>query len=180
MKKYVAILRGINVGGHRKLLMAGLKTHLTKVGLKNVSTYIQSGNVSFESDLKPNEIENLITFTIKNKYGYNVPVIVRNHKELLALVNGNPYLNSVGGQIELLYVTFFKSVPEKDKVTAFNELTFDGDEFSLMDQHAYLKYMTKSSNSKLSNNIMESRLKVTCTSRNWKTCLKLLEMGVGE
>ncbi|MFT4661397.1 MAG: hypothetical protein ACI8XB_001674 [Patiriisocius sp.] len=111
-------------------------------------------------------------FIVLSAYGfvypkdYNMPVIITDHRQLLALIKGNPYLESVGEQIELLYVTFFKSIPDKEKVNAFNELSFSGDKYTLCDNQAHLKYQTKASNSKLSNNIMESKLKVTCTSRN--------------
>jgi len=82
MNKKIAILRGINVGGKRKILMADLKALCKKLELEQIETYIQSGNLLFNSQLKNSELEDLLEDAIQEKFGFEVPVIVRDSEEL--------------------------------------------------------------------------------------------------
>jgi len=176
MPRYVALLRGINVSGKRKILMKDLRTLCENNNLKNVETYIQSGNVFFTSASKAQNLEKKIKKMILDSYGFDVPVIVRTKEEMKEVVNSNPFLNEVGDAIERLYVTFLGQSPELEKVDLFNKLSFNKDKFQIEKSHVYINYETKASQSKLTNNLLESKLKVSCTSRNWKTTLKILEM----
>ncbi|MCB0749780.1 MAG: DUF1697 domain-containing protein, partial [Ignavibacteriae bacterium] len=90
MNRKIAILRGINVGGKRKILMDDLKSMCEKLGLKNVKTYIQSGNLIFNSDRKNAELENDLEKAITGKFGFDVPVIVRTETELKNSISKNP------------------------------------------------------------------------------------------
>jgi len=176
MPKYVALLRGINVSGKRKILMKDLRELCENNRLKNIETYIQSGNLIFTSSSKADSLEKKIKKMILDHYGFDVPVVVRTKEDIKEIVDSNPYLIEVGESIERLYVTFFKQEPEMEKVKVFNQISFGNDKFSITKNHTYINYETKASNSKLTNNLLESKLKVQCTSRNWKTTLKLLEM----
>src|SRR5690625_2933054 len=90
MNRKIGILRGINVGGKRKILMADLKSLCEELGLKNVTTYIQSGNLIFNSDKPNSELENKLEKAITEKFGFDVPVIVRTEKELESSIRKNP------------------------------------------------------------------------------------------
>jgi len=172
--KYIALLRGINVGSHKRILMADLRALLTKAGFENVETYIQSGNIVLISKKNPVEIEKIVKTEIHNTYGFEVPVVVRNADEWNALFDQNPY--PVQEMLDRIYVTFLHELPDADRMAVFEEMSFDGDVFKRVDKHIFLCFKTKTSNSKLTNNLIESKLKVKATSRNWKTVLKLKEM----
>lgn len=175
MTKYIAILRGINVGGHRKILMADLKLLLNNLGLKECTTYIQSGNVVLSSDLPANEIEKAIKQVIFKKYGFDVPVLVRTKTEIEKVFNNNPFLPKET-DVSLLYVTFLEAIPNKENLEKLNSIQFEDASQHVIGNHVYIRYVTKSSNSKLTNNLIENKLKITATSRNWKTVTKLFEL----
>ena len=176
MKTYIAILRGINVGGKRKILMADLKQLLDENGFENIVTYIQSGNVIFSSDWSVKEIEGLIKQTIFSKYGFDVPVLVRTKNEIKTIFNSNPFL-SKETDINKLYVTFLSEIPSNENLEKLNTIHFSDANYSLVGSQLYICYDTKCSDSKLTNNLIEKKLNVTATSRNWKTVTKLFELS---
>lgn len=175
MQTKIAILRGINVGGHRKILMADLRQILETSGLKNIVTYIQSGNVVFKSDLENSALEILIENAIQTHFGFNVPAIVRTHQELSNLIKNNPfYANNV--DVKKLHVTFLKPTLEKENINTLDFNVFKPDVFSVSDKAIYLYLENAYHKSKLSTNFFEKTLNVGATTRNWKTTLKLLEL----
>ncbi|MET2983825.1 DUF1697 domain-containing protein [Aureibaculum conchae] len=176
MITYIAILRGINVGGHRKILMADLKLLLKKIGLKDCTTYIQSGNVVFSSNMSSNEIEKAIKEAIFKKYGFDVPVLIRTTDEIETVFSSNPFLPKET-DINKLYVAFLAEKPLKEYLEKLKAIHFEDANYQIIGNHVYICYDTKVSNSKLTNNLIESKLKVTTTIRNWKTVTKLLEMS---
>ena len=92
MEKYIALLRGINVGGHRKIKMDSLKESLTTYGFENVQTYIQSGNVIFQSDIaSKTRLSDEISRLIKKDFGHEVPVVIRTPREISHLLNRFPF-----------------------------------------------------------------------------------------
>jgi len=124
MQKFVSLLRGINVGGHRKIRMADLKTMFTNIGLNNPVTYIQSGNVIFDSEINDVEIiELLISKAILDTFGHQVPVLVKTSSNFDSIINNNPfYSDSVDTQ--KLHFSFLSRVPDdldvkKVEVTEF-------------------------------------------------------------
>lgn len=177
MTTYIALLRGINVGGHRKILMADLKSLLTKSGLTNVSTYIQSGNIVFESDLDAEALEIQIAKLIKDHYGFDVPTLVRTSEEWGDVVNNNPFLTkNAATPIGQLYVAFLSEEPLDEHVESFRELSFGEDKWILSGRTMFIYYAERFSKSKLTNAPIESKLKVTASSRNWKTVTHLKTM----
>ena len=173
MKKHIALLRGINVGGRRKILMADLKEMFSKLGHSEVISYIQSGNIIFSSKSRKSNtsFEKEITIAIKERFGHDVPVIIRSVKEINDLIKLNPFLKD--SQIEDLHVTFLKEVPDAEKINKLQELDFTPDQFSITDHHAYIACYGGYRNTKLTNTLFEKKLKVSATTRNWKTILKL-------
>jgi len=178
MQKYIAILRGINVGGHRKILMKDLRKLFQKMKFKNVLTYIQSGNVIFDFDdtVCIADIENQITNSIKTKYSYDVPVIVRKAKDLIEILNSNPFIKSDDFDIDRLALTFLGEIPEKNKVSVIEEIDFSPDRFIIIGKNAFVYCSGKYSDSKITNQFFENKLKIKATTRNWKTIKKLCEL----
>ena len=178
MKKYIAILRGINVSGQKLIKMAELKNHLEELDLKNVSTYIQSGNILFESENRDqNKLATEIGNKIKEKYRWDVPVIVKNKEEMKAISLKNPFLTKRKEDIDRLYVTFLAKEPAKDLADAFKNIDYKPDEFILNGEVLYGFCPRGYGNTKFSNTFIENKLKTTATTRNWKTVLKLTELS---
>jgi uncharacterized protein (DUF1697 family) len=179
LTKFIAILRGINVGGHRKILMADLKTLLSKNGMKEVATYIQSGNVVFASSKDASELEQLITNLIKQTYDFDVPVMVRSKEEWETVFEQNPFLLKDSTLIiDRLYVTFLGKEPTQENIAITTDFSFPNDEFKIIGRSVYILLGKKYSDTKLTNAFFESKLKVTATSRNWKTVTKLVELSL--
>src|SRR6187399_408069 len=105
MQTYIALLRGINVSGHKKIKMPDLKAMFEALGFTNVHTYIQSGNVVFESK-SATGLESKISAKILEQFGFEVSVICRTAKEMEQVITRNPYAGMVGFEAEKLYVTF--------------------------------------------------------------------------
>ena len=102
--KYVAFLRGINVGGHHKVPMADLRAELKKINLKNVITLLNSGNVLFESDEK--NLENKISEHLEKTFGFQIPIIIRKSEIILGMLNDNPFKDIKITKDIRLYVSF--------------------------------------------------------------------------
>jgi uncharacterized protein (DUF1697 family) len=178
MTRRIAILRGINVGGRRKILMADLKKLLNDLGFESVQTYIQSGNVIFEAKDKESNhaLASQIEKAISNIFGYDVPVIVRNADQMNKSIQNNPFLKSDQVDIDRLHLTFLKEIPRNDNLVKINTYDFQPDKFEVIGDDVFLYCAGKSSDSKLTNAFFENKLKVTATTRNWKTVLALSEL----
>ncbi|MDX1774517.1 uncharacterized protein (DUF1697 family) [Oceanihabitans sediminis] len=176
MNRKIGILRGINVGGKRKILMVDLKSTCEKLGLKNVTTYIQSGNLIFNSDKPNSELENELEKAITEKYGFDVPVIVRTEKELENSINNNPFFDK-DTDIKQLHLTFLKEKPNMENLEKILTFKYEPDKFQIEDKDAFIFCAEKYHESKLTNNFFEKQLKVGATTRNWKTVMKLSELS---
>ena len=170
----VAILRGINVGGKNKIKMDDLRGAVERSGLKKVRSYIQSGNLVFESGVRsvPN-LQNQIRATIEADFGLTVPVIVRSGKVFRETIEQNPWCEDPGIDPKHLHVTFFDQKPAKTKIDAVQQPAGSDDPFRCFESAAYIVCPNGYSNTKLTNAFFESKLGVVCTTRNWKTCLAI-------
>jgi uncharacterized protein (DUF1697 family) len=177
MKTYACILRGINVGGHKKILMSDLKALFEEAGYINVSTYIQSGNVIFRSpeEIPSDQIAEKIGKAIHRKFGFDVPVIVRTIEEMQRTVKNNPFLAEHEIDTEKLHVTLLSGIPEKKLLEAVRTYDFPPDKFSVVDRDIFLYCPDGYGNTRFSNNFFESKLRISATTRNWKTIIKLAE-----
>ncbi len=178
MNKYIAILRGINVSGQKLIKMTDLIKHLEELGFKKITTYIQSGNVLFESDIS-NQMELALKIgnKIKEKYGFDVPVIVKNREELKIISKNNPFLTQRSEDIDKLYVTILAEEATHELAAKFKDIDYKPDEF-ILDGNVLYGYVPNGyGNTKFSNTFIENKLKTTATTRNWKTVLKLTELG---
>lgn len=163
----------MNLGGHNKLPMAALKEALLAQDCTDVQTYIQSGNVVLRCDLSSDQLTEKVGKVIFDEFGFKVPVLVRTKQEWRELVSENPFENEEVGK---LHVTLFSQVPEKDLLVRLEQTDFHDDHFVLKQKCLYLKVSKGYSDSKLTNTFLEKKLKVSCTTRNWKTVLKLNEL----
>ncbi|MXY92657.1 MAG: DUF1697 domain-containing protein [Caldilineaceae bacterium SB0670_bin_27] len=173
----IALLRGINVGGKNKLPMKELAALFADAGCDEVRTYIQSGNVLFRTgSADVEEISAIISASIRNRYGYQVPVVTRTGQELQEIVKANPFL-AAGAEADKLHVMFLAELPDSDSVEALDPARSPGDEFAVQGREIYLHCPNGVARSKLTNSYFDSKLSTTSTSRNWRTVRKLLELA---
>ena len=180
MTKYIALLRGINVGGKRKVLMADLKDLFAKMGFTNCITYIQSGNVIFKSSKtdKNQKLAEQIQEAIFDRYGFDVPVMVRTSVEWEQVISNNPFFKDKSIGIERLHLSLLDEVPEQNLIDDLKQIEFDSEQFEIIGQHICLCCKDKfSSKSKMTNTLFEKKLKCKSTTRNWKTVMKLSELA---
>lgn len=177
--KFISILRGINVGGKKKILMSDLKKLYEGLGLSNVKTFIQSGNVIFDYVGKKDEnyLCQKIADAILSKFNFNVPVIIRTFDEMEKIIAVNPFLEEQNADISKLHVTFLSEKPMKPNTEILKSNDYLPDKFSISGKEIYILCASRYSECKLSNNILENKLKVTATTRNWKTVNKIFELA---
>ncbi|MAW94150.1 MULTISPECIES: DUF1697 domain-containing protein [unclassified Leeuwenhoekiella] len=179
MPKTIALLRGINVGGHRIIKMADLKKLMNGLGFKKVITYIQSGNILFDSPAKAkyDEIADRIKRGIQTQFGFDVPVVVLDAKKLEEAVAQNPFKDA---DLSQLHITFLSEEPAVAKQNNIKTVDFTPDAFAIQGSFIFLKIDGSYHKTKFSNAFFEKKLDRTATTRNWKTVLKLLELSKNE
>jgi uncharacterized protein (DUF1697 family) len=180
MTIYIALLRGINVGGKNIVKMAELKSLLQAMDLPRVQTYIQSGNVLFESDEEEEILREQLEREIEATFGFSVPVILRTSEEMKKVAEKCPFskeeiataeATSVG---ECLYVTFLPKEPSQEGIERLSSSKGEGELYHIMGRDIYLLFNQSIRNSKLANNLQ--KLDVPATVRNWKTLNKLVSL----
>ena len=175
--KYIALLRGINVSGQKMIKMAALAKLFESLKFSSVRTYIQSGNVVFDSRASTEgAIVRRIETALQGQYGFAVPVILRSEKDWTKIINANPFLVRKGINEARLYVAFLrdkierKSFPELDPYRRHNE------EFVVTGREIYLHYPEGFGTTKLTNQIFEQKLGTVATTRNLNTLYALTEL----
>jgi len=175
MITYIALLRGINVGGHKKVVMAELRELLLKSGLKNVTTYIQSGNVIFQSsnnDAKA--LEESIQKSILNHFGFVIPVMVKSRAELSMIFDNNPFETIKKAES---YFIVLNEIPDEYLVKEASLKIYPDDEYIIFNDCIYLFCPKGYGRAKFNVNYFEKKMKVNATSRNYKTMVKLLALS---
>lgn len=178
MHTYISILRGINVSGYRMIKMDALRQLFSDLGFKNVHSYIQSGNMVFQSqESDPQILENKIAERIMEQFGFEVPVIVKELDELKQIVADNPFLKDKTKDIASLHVTFLSDKPGQEGIDSLKTGEYLTDEFYIFDKAIYLYCRNGYGKTKLTNGLLEKKLKVTATTRNWKTTNELISIA---
>jgi len=177
MPRYVSILRGINVSGKNKIKMIELADLYRSLNFTAVETYIQSGNVVFETSAGSNiDIASLIEKGINKAFGLDVPVLVRSKPEFRKIVDRNPFVSRSGIDPAYLHVTFLEKKPERESLATFAPSGLGKDDYVLGTTEIYLYCPGGYGKTRLSNTFLEKQLGVSATTRNWKTVNTLNEM----
>jgi uncharacterized protein (DUF1697 family) len=174
---YVALLRGINVGGKNKLPMKDLVAMFVAAGCGDVEAYIQSGNVVFRA--RPPvaaKVPAAIAGAILARSGYRIPVVMRTAGEVDDVANSNPFL-ATGQNPDTLHVAFLADKPKAGGVLALDARRSPPDEFVVRGREIFLRLPNGVARSKLTNAYFDSALGTTSTMRNWRTVLKLRELS---
>jgi uncharacterized protein (DUF1697 family) len=174
---YVALLRGINVGGKNPLPMKALAEEFVAAGCTHVRTFIQSGNVIFSAPPGKDEsaLAQLLGARLEERFGYTAPLVLRTTEELRAAIDKTPYL-AMGAPEETLHVMFLTATPEAARVEKLDPDRSPGDTFVVLGREIYLRLPNGMARTKLTNAYFDSKLGVTSTARNWRTTTKLLEL----
>jgi uncharacterized protein (DUF1697 family) len=176
MTVYVAMLRGVNVGGNT-LKMDWLRQACEDLGLQNVRTYVQSGNIVFSSRGSALRLATTLKETIDAQTRLPVTVVLRSAAELAKVVADNPFLKQKGIDVTKLHVTFLGKAPVKPPLDKLDALAGTRDHYRLNGSELYLHCPINYGETKLSNGAIEKALGVGATTRNWKTVTTLLAMA---
>ena len=174
MITYIALLRGINVGGHKKMPMAELRELLKREGLGKVMTYIQSGNVIFKSMENEISLESKIEESIKAHFGFDVPVLVKSREELLEIFNACPFSRGIK---EKCYFIVLNKTPERHLIDEVNKISYENEQFIVKKNCLYFYSSLDFGKTKFNMSTFERKLNVKGTSRNFNTMTKLLTLG---
>jgi len=178
MPVVISMLRGVNVGGHGKIKMDVLRELCASLKLRNAQTYVQSGNVVFETadrDLAP--LAGRIEQAIERKFGFRPDVILRTASELRDVIARNPFASRSGIEPSKLLVTFLARQPSAEVRTKLLAIKTDPEELYLDGRELYAYFPNGMGRSKLSWPLVERTLAIPGTGRNWNTVTKLLEVA---
>ncbi|MFJ5971216.1 DUF1697 domain-containing protein [Streptomyces sp. NPDC093060] len=182
MTTYAALLRGINVGGSKKLPMADLRTLMTGLGHDGVRTHLQSGQAVFTTDRGDEEsLAAELARAIEDRFGFPVDVIVRDHTYVRAVAEACPF-PAAELEAKQLHVTYFSAPVTAERFAEIDPAAHLPEEFRLGDRCLYLYAPDGLGRSKLAEALSRPRITkgVIATSRNWNTVLKLVELTAPE
>lgn len=177
MTIYIALLRGINVGGKNIIKMADLKRVFEVMGLSEVKTYIQSGNVLFKSNAEEEPLRKKIEHEIEVAFGFSISVVLRTAAELEWIIRNCPFSEEAiseaksSSEGESLYVSLLIYSPSEEKIERMNNYRSENDDYRIEGREVFLLFRHSIGKSKLANNL--HKLDVPATVRNWNTINKL-------
>ena len=171
--RHVALLRGVNVGGKHRLPMADLRVLFDEAGAREVTTYIQSGNVAFSAPAtRARVITAAVANAIEARFGFRAPIVHRSAAALGALFDENPFL-AAGAPAASLHVGFLAEAPSPAAVARLDAARSPGDSFSVRGGEVYLHLPNGVARTKLTNAYFDAQLATVTTVRSWATVLAL-------
>lgn len=172
------MLRGINVSGQKLIPMDKLQKAFVSAGFLNARTYIQSGNVVFQTKkTKPEQLEMMISNLIQQRFGFDVPVLVLDIAELREIALNNPFTRESTYDVKALHVTFLRAAPPAELIGSIPAESFLPDDFRVAGRAIYLRCPNGYGKTKLTNTFFEKKMEVAATTRNWNTVLALLSLA---
>jgi len=178
MPVYIALLRGINIGPHKRMNMEKLRASCEALGFTKVRTYIQSGNIVFQAaKLSSASVSKQIEECLVSGFGFSADVIVRTAEEIKAIVAGNPLLKEPGVDPTKLHVVFFSEAPSAEAIKKLESLTLLPDKVRHKGKEIYFYFPNGVSGSSIWKHNLDRVMSVSGTMRNWKTVNTLCEMA---
>ena len=178
MPIYIAMLRGINIGPHKRMKMERLRASCEALGFEQVKTYIQSGNLVLRTGkLRPEALSKKLEERIVHDFGFSSDIIIRSKKELQQIVTGNPLLRERGVDQGKLHVVFAREAPSPAAIRKLESLTLEPDKVHHAGKDIYFYFPNGVSGSSLWKHPLDRVLEVPGTMRNWKTVTTLCEMA---
>ncbi len=177
MPRYVALLRAVNVGGNRLVKMSDLRDLYVARGLRDVVTYIQSGNIVFSSESSDSmALQSELEAAFATRFGFAGDTVVRDAAELAAIIARNPFAGQPDRAPEWLVVLFLADQPSPTAEADLRQSYAGPETFSVSGKEVFLYYPSGMGRSKLTNVLLERSLQTRGTARNWNTVLKLAAM----
>jgi uncharacterized protein (DUF1697 family) len=174
--RYIALLRGINVGGNTMIKMSELSEMFESLGFKNVKTYINSGNIAFDAaKASDKKLVAKIEKAIEEKFGKKVPVMLRERKYIDGVLASNPFDGEFESHKEM-HVLFLSEEMPKDKLQQLLDAAPDGERYAVIGRELYCHLPKGVIDSLLGKSFLEKKLKLAVTGRNWRTVQKLAEL----
>ena len=178
MSPIICLLRGVNVGGHNKIKMDALRALCVSLKLRNPQTYVQSGNLVFQShETNLPQLSQKLEAAIERKFGFRPPVILRTAADLRRVIAQNPFAKRPGIEPAKLLVTFLADKPSREAANSLLQLKINPEELHLIGRELYIYFPNGAGKSKLNWPNLDKTLQTTGTARNWNTVTKLLEMA---
>jgi uncharacterized protein (DUF1697 family) len=178
MTTYIALLRGINVSGKNKIDMGELKAAFESLGFHQVKSYIQSGNVIFNSAITDKSVlKAMIQEKIGSVFGFPITAILRTLNEILLITKCKPLPINKEMDIKKLYVTFLSDIPIEPVINPVEENHKRQDEFIILNQEVFIYCPNGYRRTKFSNDYFEKKLGVLATTRNWRTVIHLVDIA---
>lgn len=179
MPVYIALLRGINLGLHKRMKMEKLRQALADLGFSDIRTYIQSGNAVFRSPhpFRSESMSERIEQMILGEFGFSAGVVLRTKEELEKIVRDNPFLKKAGVDPKTLHVMFLPEAPAPPLRRELENLTRPPDESQLLGKEIFLRLPNGTAHSSLTNNPLERKFLRRGTLRNWNTVCALERMA---
>lgn len=175
MKTYIALLKGINVGGHKKVPMVELRELLLKSGFKNVQTYIQSGNVILDSSEKNIlNIEGIIKKAMVDHFQFEVSILVKTRHDLKRIFDDSPFEED---KKKASYFMMLHDEPKEELVNKASEKIYEGEEYWIIKDCIYYYNEKGFGQAKFNVNFFERKLNTFATARNYNTMVKLLSLS---
>ncbi|MBV8567485.1 MAG: DUF1697 domain-containing protein [Methylobacteriaceae bacterium] len=178
METHIALLRGINVAGHRPVAMSELRKLLTDLGFHGVRSLLQSGNLVFRGSAATGaDLERLLEIEAEKRLGLKTDFLVRTADQWQAIVAGNPFLAEAERDPSHLVVMVLKGMVEEAGVTALRAAITGPEILSAKAREAYVVYSAGIGRSRLTNTLIERKLGTRGTARNWNTVLRLATLA---
>ncbi len=174
MPIYIALIRGINVGGHKKLKMADVKVSCESMGLRDVRTHLQSGNVVFRTGRTDRA---RLAKDLENALEVDARVVLRTADELRNTVAANPMIEEAQREPSSFVVVFLEAKPATAAMPSLREAYTGPEKMQLHGAELYVHYGSGMARSKLTNALIERKLGVAGTARNWNTVTRLVELA---
>lgn len=173
----ISLLRGINVGGNKKIKMAELRELYASLGFQHTKTLLQSGNAIFETDLTDMaEIQQKIEDGIQETFGFDVTLILRTPEELQAVVDNHPFSDEQQNDPGKMAFVFLSDVPSEEAVNELRDQNTGKEVIWHNNRELYIFYTDGMGRSRLDSNRIERTLQVKSTTRNWNTTQKILNV----
>jgi uncharacterized protein (DUF1697 family) len=172
----LALLRGINVGGHHAIPMAELRELAATLGLVEPRTYIQSGNLLFRGDAPADELERRLGRAIEERFGFAVPVVVRSAEQWAGYLEQIPFPEAAEAEPNLVMLALSRSPPAPDAVQGLMERAAEGERVREAGGVLWIHYAGGSARSRLTPALLDRLVGSPVTTRNVRTVRKLNEL----
>jgi uncharacterized protein (DUF1697 family) len=176
LKQWIALLRGINVGGHNRIAMAELRATCSKLGWRDVRTYIQSGNIVFTADGDSSALEDLLQTAVRERFGHDIQTIVRGRDDWSAHLSDNPFPEASEQEPNLVMLGLSKSMLAGNAAEALQARAAAEERVVGKNGALWIHYANGSARSKLTPALLDRLAGSPVTTRNWRTVSKLAEM----